>query len=76
MFCKLACLKCLNVDVSLQPAAEFISLNDSPLIFVLLVEADFVECNDYFSISIPAFPSITLHHLLILLVVVALCGLL
>ena len=52
----------------------FISLNNSPLIFALLVEVDFVECGEYFSILIPAFLGITVHHLLILLVVTALCS--
>ena len=44
------------------------------MIFALLVEADVVECDEYFSMSIPAFSSMTLHHLLIALVVAALCG--
>ena len=37
----------------------FISVNDSPLIFALIAEADLVEYDEYFSISIPAFPSMT-----------------
>ena len=46
MFCILACHKCLKVDVSFQPAALFILLNDSPLISALIVEADLVECDE------------------------------
>ena len=37
--------KLLKFDVSFQPAAFSISLNDSPLIFALLVEVDLVECD-------------------------------
>ena len=63
-----------NVDISFQPAVLFYSLSDSPLIFALFVEVDFVDCDEYLSISIPAFPSMTLHYLLIVLVVTTLCG--
>ena len=66
--------KRLKVDVSFQPTALFISLDDSLLILALRVEADLIECDEYFSISIPAFSSMILHHLLIVLVVIALCG--
>ena len=64
----------LKVNVSFQPAALFVLLTDNLLIFALLVEADLAECYEYFSVSISAFPSMILHHLLIVLVMTALCG--
>ena len=73
MFCILACHKNVWKLISpFQPAALFISLNVSPLSFALLVLEDLVESDEYFSISIPAFPSMTLHNMLIVHVVTAL----
>ena len=74
MFCILTCHKNVwKLIPPFQPAALFISLNVSLLIFAVLVLDDLDEPDEYFSISSPAFPSMTLHNMLIVLVVTALC---
>ena len=49
-------------------------VNDSPIIFAVLEEVNPVECDEYFSISIRGFQSMIFHHLVIVLVLTALCG--
>ena len=62
IFCIFACLSLL------------ISLNESPLIFVLLADADLVKYDKHFSMPISVFPGMVLHRLLIVLVLTALGG--